>query len=1202
MQNPPIHDAEPNREWADRGLWSQARTVTKAYTYAAVAKDMQLSSTARSQLSAEINAIQAATFPSGFPNDWGNIRKRAEGHTVLTPLVGRWATAFNIPTNSPLLYAMFYDLLKEKIYQGDKKKSPGKKQATPDAKRGLSQPTSVSEGPSSMVASPALPSRFEAPRVTPPQYDEKYTVIAVVCTNLLGDDVHYTFTLDDIQTPGSAVTSLATSSDEVLKGLLLDRHHIDVQDLVLEFQYNQSHIFHGMQVTKETPFRTLLSVAFSARESPIRFRAQLHTQAPLSPPPPRVTVLQKRKRGVKRVVAADPDEDYEDSEPETPSHHPTPKRRLLYDVEEMDVDHHPAVSPLRHIEEASANPIAAHRNESSAAAIVPGVDLLTMTSDEKILQHDPTELDPYDDEGTTNPTTSAAVLEKARQLAVDDAEATEDSDETRNRIESILAVANDEVPLVEDWTSLMGGLEGMDPKSKEAQEAYMASFASFADSMKFCEQMVMELWKETCQFFQRTNPANIDDFTLVGMNRTLKHYQAMAVCWMARQVPLTRGGIVADEQGLGKTTESLVFCAVVAQLAYSHQHVRESPARHLAPDAPSDAKCAYSKRMMIPCVCEKDCPFFLKKWVPTGAQVIIVKAQTLVNWQHEFAKTFNTNFVHQAKLVLVLGHGQLKPKNAYISNYAGRISNEETGDPPILATNHVILTSQKSFTAHVHLQLSQPKWDAKWRKYVATAKDNYAFSNVVIDEAHENKLEKTNQMFREILPLYVGHGFCPLFLLTGTPIERGTVDLVPYIKWYNESWKISADSDYTTKDGQVLFNLARGLRAKCSADNFLTLQNEINLLFSSSSQMTSSRSSEALKSRIADTISAMILRRTKQTHFLGADAILHLPPIERHDTPLEPTGDDAVLLQKIDADLASDICTEHQRQLQIWRDRGSNPRTKPDMPIGTYRSKLWERRPAYAYPHLWRMKQSGLFPDGWTCTALSAKGILAGTEPLLQENAEELLKSSVRAQFIVGLIEDLDKEWRTYRQAVKADKTAVVEGKRSPKVVILSIQPIIAACTYECLRLKFPNKDIRFYHSDLNDKMRAQIEESFQDEMALDVTGNVTRSRKHQDSPQILVGTVGLLGTGRNLQRAKTLILTEPQFTSTLTSQAEGRVHRFGQTEKVDIYNLTSDTIRSDRDLTHRIHFRASLAGLLELERRPDDEESEALSDDDLYA
>jgi hypothetical protein len=52
-------------------------------------------------------------------------------------------------------------------------------------------------------------------------------------------------------------------------------------------------------------------------------------------------------------------------------------------------------------------------------------------------------------------------------------------------------------------------------------------------------------------------------------------------------------------------TESLVFFAVVAQLAYSHQHFRESPDRHLAPDAPSDAKCKYSKRMMSPCVCEK---------------------------------------------------------------------------------------------------------------------------------------------------------------------------------------------------------------------------------------------------------------------------------------------------------------------------------------------------------------------------------------------------------------------------------------------------------------------------------------------------------------------------------------------------------------------------------------------------------------------
>ncbi len=69
MQNLLIHGAEPNQEWADRRIWSRARTVAKAYTYNTVAKDMQLGSTTQSQLSAEINAIQAATFPDGFPND-----------------------------------------------------------------------------------------------------------------------------------------------------------------------------------------------------------------------------------------------------------------------------------------------------------------------------------------------------------------------------------------------------------------------------------------------------------------------------------------------------------------------------------------------------------------------------------------------------------------------------------------------------------------------------------------------------------------------------------------------------------------------------------------------------------------------------------------------------------------------------------------------------------------------------------------------------------------------------------------------------------------------------------------------------------------------------------------------------------------------------------------------------------------------------
>jgi hypothetical protein len=149
--------------------------------------------------------------------------------------------------------------------------------------------------------------------------------------------------------------------------------------------------------------------------------------------------------------------------------------------------------------------------------------------------------------------------------------------------------------------------------------------------------------------------------------------------------------------------------------------------------------------------------------------------------------------------------------------------------------------------------------------------------------------------------------------------------------------------------------------------------------------------------------------------------------------------------------------------------------------------------------------------------------------------------------------------------------------------LVLSYQPITAACVFTCLVAKFPEKDIRHFHSDLDEERgRVPILEAFQDEVMLDTTGKPMGSAKRDFSPTILVGTIGLLGTGTNLQRAQTLFITEPQFTSTLTSQAEGRVHRFGQTGPVNVYNLTSDTIQSERDTTNRVHYRTSLAQLLE--------------------
>lgn len=51
------------------------------------------------------------------------------------------------------------------------------------------------------------------------------------------------------------------------------------------------------------------------------------------------------------------------------------------------------------------------------------------------------------------------------------------------------------------------------------------------------------------------------------------------------------------------------------------------------------------------------------------------------------------------------------------------------------------------------------------------------------------------------------------------------------------------------------------------------------------------------------------------------------------------------------------------------------------------------------------------------------------------------------------------------------------------------------------------------------------------------------------DPPQFLVSTTTLLGTGYNLTRARTIILTEPEWLLREQRQLEKRAHRVGQTQ-----------------------------------------------------
>jgi hypothetical protein len=74
-------------------------------------------------------------------------------------------------------------------------------------------------------------------------YEEKCATITVLYAKDANAKRAFKSTLQDIQPTGLTTATLVTASDEIQKRLMLNRHGIDIHDLILEFRGNHGHIF-----------------------------------------------------------------------------------------------------------------------------------------------------------------------------------------------------------------------------------------------------------------------------------------------------------------------------------------------------------------------------------------------------------------------------------------------------------------------------------------------------------------------------------------------------------------------------------------------------------------------------------------------------------------------------------------------------------------------------------------------------------------------------------------------------------------------------------------------------------------------------------------------------------------------------------------------------------------------------------------------
>lgn len=149
-----------------------------------------------------------------------------------------------------------------------------------------------------------------------------------------------------------------------------------------------------------------------------------------------------------------------------------------------------------------------------------------------------------------------------------------------------------------------------------------------------------------------------------------------------------------------------------------------------------------------------------------------------------------------------------------------------------------------------------------------------------------------------------------------------------------------------------------------------------------------------------------------------------------------------------------------------------------------------------------------------------------------------ILSSSIQESAKLDRMEELVEE-------------SVENGK---KVVIFSNWTQVTDVVYERLHKKYKVGQIT---GETKDSDRQDVVDKFQD-----TTSNAALHDRKYDGIDVIIGTIGAMGTGLTLTAGTVEIFLDHPWSRALYDQAVDRCHRIGQHDNVTIYNLlTKDTI-----------------------------------------
>lgn len=306
--------------------------------------------------------------------------------------------------------------------------------------------------------------------------------------------------------------------------------------------------------------------------------------------------------------------------------------------------------------------------------------------------------------------------------------------------------------------------------------------------------------------------------TLKGLKKEPYCYQLYgAFKAMKLRNSASKGAILAEEMGLGKTLETIIVLWIqrlknLNAVAISRYRDTGQGPEHLPKDNEDpDVKCPSQAHLPILCGCVKNSPTATFE-VQYGINLILVPGKLVKNWVNEWREAWDPVYWKVLKFTLWVGHREPSLRE-YVPSYKQVEHywvNSKTEVPTVDAQCLVFITTPDSFDNHVmkkftEIERKEVEVPNRKRLQVVKHEHNRLFVGfIAVDEYHERKGAGTG-LIKLLLGVKEVNPKAHILALSGTPWNRTPGDLTGILttmaKGSEMVWQADPRLRFGMKDG-----------------------------------------------------------------------------------------------------------------------------------------------------------------------------------------------------------------------------------------------------------------------------------------------------------------------------------------------------------------------------------------------------------------